>query len=162
MKRRLTAYKGWLALLGVAIVTVLAVAIGNFVSFSGGEPQTKSFTIEARQFSYTPERISVNKGDRVSIRLVTRDVSHGFYLDVYGEKMEVHPNEEATIEFVADKPGVFRFRCSTTCGPMHPFLIGQLSVEPNTPFAGSALALVLVGMGTVAYGFWRNVDGKSN
>jgi len=162
MRRWLWAYKGWLALLAVALLAALAVALGNRLPATSDQPQTKSFVVEASRFAYSPERIRVNKGDRVTIRLVTRDVSHGLYLDGYDLETFAHPDQVGELEFVADKPGVHRFRCALTCGPLHPFMIGQLSVEPNTPFTGSALALLVVAVGAVGYGFWRKVNGPSN
>ena len=48
-----------------------------------------------------------------------------------------------TLTFVADHAGSFRFRCSVTCGPLHPFMIGKLYVGPNwTLLRGSALAVL--------------------
>jgi heme/copper-type cytochrome/quinol oxidase subunit 2 len=33
--------------------------------------------------------------------------------------------------FIAEKSGVFRFRCAVACGNLHPFMIGKLQVGPN-------------------------------
>ncbi|MGB3701702.1 MAG: hypothetical protein WA997_10560, partial [Anaerolineales bacterium] len=35
------------------------------------------------------------------------------------------------ISFIADQSGSFRFRCSVTCGDLHPFMIGKLHVGTN-------------------------------
>jgi cytochrome c oxidase subunit 2 len=163
MRQRLWAYKGWLALLGVVLLALAAVALGSHLPFPSGESKARSFTVEASRFAYSPERIRVNKGDSVTIRLVSRDVGHGLYLDGYDLETVAHPDQEGVLEFIADKPGVFRFRCNLTCGPLHPFMIGQLEVAPNTPFISSSVAVVAVAVGALGIGGWmvgRNGGGR--
>ncbi len=65
------------------------------------------------------------------IQLVSSDVVHGIYVDGYDISVEADPGQSAILTFVADKPGSFRFRCNVTCGAMHPFMIGKLTVGPN-------------------------------
>lgn len=144
----------WLALAGVVLVSLLSVALGGFLPLPAEAPQTREFTVSARQFSYSPERISVNKGDRVILRLQPKDVSHGLYVDGYDVETHAAPKEEGTVEFVADDPGTYRFRCSLTCGVMHPFMVGEVAVEPNTPFQGAAAGILLLALGVVGYGWW--------
>jgi heme/copper-type cytochrome/quinol oxidase subunit 2 len=48
------------------------------------------------------------------------------------------------LTFVADKPGSFRFRCNVTCGAMHPFMIGKITVGSNNWFFRS------IGLATLA------------
>jgi len=159
MLSRARAHQVWLALGGVVLVALLAVALGSFLPWPGSQAQTREFTIEASKFSYSPERLRVNKGDRVILHLKPQDVSHGLYLDGYGLETDAMPGGTGTLDFVADRPGKFRFRCSVTCGNLHPFMIGELNVESgapytNAPFLGALAAAVLVGGGTLAY-VWR-------
>jgi heme/copper-type cytochrome/quinol oxidase subunit 2 len=94
-------------------------------------PQERTFRIDARQFAYSPSELKVNAGDTVTIQLVSTDVVHGLYVDDYNISVEADPGQSATLTFVADKPGSFRFRCNITCGAMHPFMIGKLTVGSN-------------------------------
>lgn len=94
-------------------------------------PQERIFRIDARQFSYSPSDLKVNPGDRVTIQLISNDVVHGLYVDGYDISVEADPGQTATLRFVATKTGSFRFRCNVTCGAMHPFMIGKLTVGTN-------------------------------
>jgi len=94
-------------------------------------PQARTFRIDARQYAYSPSELNVNPGDTVTIQLVSADVVHGLYVDGYDVSVEADPGQTATLTFVADKPGSFRFRCNVTCGAMHPFMIGRITVGTN-------------------------------
>jgi len=93
--------------------------------------QEKTIRLEASQFSYAPSEIQINPGDTVNIKLVSTDVVHGLYIDGYDISVEADPGQTATLTFVADRSGSFRFRCNVTCGAMHPFMIGKLTVGVN-------------------------------
>jgi heme/copper-type cytochrome/quinol oxidase subunit 2 len=94
-------------------------------------PQERTFRIDARQYAYSPSELQVNPGDTVTIQLVSTDVVHGLYVDGYDISVEADPGQTQTLTFVAGKPGSFRFRCNITCGAMHPFMIGKLTVGRN-------------------------------
>lgn len=119
--------------IGVTALLVLAAAMVVFLPAPspGFKPAERVFRIEASSYAYTPAEISVNPGDRVTIELAATDVVHGLYLDGYDLSLSADPGQTARLTFVADRPGSFRFRCSVTCGPLHPFMIGKLRVGPN-------------------------------
>ena len=111
-------------------------------------PQERIFQVDARQYAYSPAELQVNAGDTVTIHLVSNDVVHGLYVDGYGASVEADPGQTATLTFVANKPGSFRFRCNITCGAMHPFMIGKLTIGKNQwlfrPMGLAALAATAV------------------
>jgi nitrous-oxide reductase len=94
-------------------------------------PTDRHVRIEASSFQYTPEAITVNPGDHVTIDLAATDVVHGLYIDGYELNVTADPGQTASLSFVADRSGTFRFRCSVTCGALHPFMIGKLNVGSN-------------------------------
>lgn len=125
-----------LVMIAIAAASGLTGAVLGAKGVAGSKERT--FTIEARRFAYDPSIIRVNRGDKVSLRIMSKDVIHGFYLDGYGIDLEVLPGgRTVSTVFVADKVGRFGFRCSRTCGVFHPFMMGVLIVEPNYLFPGS-------------------------
>jgi heme/copper-type cytochrome/quinol oxidase subunit 2 len=94
-------------------------------------PRERTFRIDAQQYAYSPSELKVNTSDTVNIQLVSTDVVHGLYVNGYDFSIEADPGQTKTLTFVADKPGSFRFRCNVTCGAMHPFMIGKLTVGRN-------------------------------
>ena len=112
-------------------------------------PQERTFQVDARQYAYSPAEIEVNAGDTVTIHLVSNDVVHGLYVDGYGVSVEADPGQTATLTFVAGKPGSFRFRCNVTCGAMHPFMIGKLTVGTNEWLFRSMALAALAATGVV-------------
>ena len=113
------------------------------------------FEINAKKFSYTPNIIRVNKGDNVTIRLISEDVTHGFYLDAYGVEMRAHPGQDGSISFIADKTGRFTFRCSVTCGEFHPFMVGYLVIGPNIRFYLFLLIVGIIAAGSLAAAYMK-------
>jgi heme/copper-type cytochrome/quinol oxidase subunit 2 len=131
---------------------LLFVVAGLVVAFaplpvSPIAPQERTFVIDARQYAYSPSELKVNAGDTVTIQLVSTDVVHGLYVDDYNISVEADPGQSAILTFVADKPGSFRFRCNLTCGAMHPFMIGKLTVGSNQWLYRSILLSMLVTIG---------------
>jgi heme/copper-type cytochrome/quinol oxidase subunit 2 len=107
--------------------------------------QERTFRIDARQFAYMPSELTVNPGDTVTLELVSTDVVHGLYIDGYDLSIEADPGQTARMTFTAGKSGSFRFRCNVTCGAMHPFMIGKLTVGTNNwLFRSTGFAIVAV------------------
>jgi heme/copper-type cytochrome/quinol oxidase subunit 2 len=120
-----------LSWIGFFISAALLVAFAPFPS-PRVEPAKHIFRVEASSYEFSPAAISVNPGDRVTIELTSTDVVHGLYLDGYDLQVNADPGQTETLTFTADRSGTFRFRCSVTCGDLHPFMIGKLHVGSNT------------------------------
>lgn len=89
--------------------------------------------------SFDPWKVEVNKGDKVTIYLTnieqTTDELHGFGLNEYNINVVADPGETKTIEFVADKAGVFPFYCTNFCSALHQEMQGYLLVKGGSSMA---------------------------
>ena len=77
---------------------------------------------------WTPGTYVVRKGDKVRFKLFNRVPGdpnvHGFAIDEFNVKVDVYRGKPETVEFVADKAGIFRIWCH-----LHPaHLPGQMAV----------------------------------
>jgi nitrous-oxide reductase len=83
--------------------------------------------------SFEPNKIEVNKGDKVTIYVTnieqTTDELHGLGLNEYNINIVVDPGETKTIEFIADKSGVFPYYCTNFCSALHQEMQGYLLVK---------------------------------
>lgn len=113
----------------IGLLAAVIVVLPNPIALAA--PTEQHFRIAASQFQYMPETLQVHPGDHVTIDLVATDVVHGLYLDGYDLNVTADPGQTATLSFIADRSGSFRFRCSVTCGALHPFMIGKLNVGSN-------------------------------
>jgi cytochrome c oxidase subunit 2 len=118
------------------------------------QPATHHVTMNMEQFAFDPPVLRINQGDRVIFTLQATDVVHGFYLDGYGLETRVEPGISQQIELVANQTGKFRYRCSVSCGTLHPFMIGEMVVGPNVVFI-RAVGLVLVALAATLFYLWR-------
>jgi heme/copper-type cytochrome/quinol oxidase subunit 2 len=124
-------------------------------------PAVRNITIRAEQFEFVPGRIEVNQGDHVVITLTSSDVVHGFKLDEFGIDRPIVPGIAEKVEFVADKTGLFHFRCSVVCGVLHPFMTGELVVEPNVPYWRAMGFIVTALAGLLVYLWQAGRSGES-
>ncbi len=96
-------------------------------------PSDRAIELVARQPAaggWSRERIVVNRGERVRLRIRSEDVIHGFAIGRLGVDVgPIEPGKTATVEFVADQAGEFTFYCTMWCDPNHPRMRGTLEVR---------------------------------
>lgn len=102
--------------------------------------------VTAKKYEFNPEEIRVKRGVKVQLRIRAIDRTHGFKINLYpdGAKKKGAPGlhlaaaqenwklekaQERIIEFVAERPGTYSFKCSVFCGLGHGGMSGRLIVE---------------------------------
>jgi len=156
------------------IIGILGGVAGIIVGSGHDTPVSKDILVKARQYAYDPPKIEANLGDTIHFQLASMDVVHGFFLEGYDVDAEIYPGvnefkirkpseghiweEVEGFTVVLNRRGKFRYRCSHTCGTMHPFMQGELIVHPNTPYHAGLGGLVGVTIGLLLL-MSRNLKG---
>lgn len=88
---------------------------------------------------YNPQMIVARRGDMVRVRVMNQSFfSHAIEFEGYGVRTGIlpgGPKGQETVSFVADKGGVFAYRCyipfdprAASCSPDHETMVGYLVV----------------------------------
>lgn len=85
---------------------------------------------------FTPDRIEINEGDHVIWHLTSveraKDATHGFALPGYDVNLSLEPGEATTLEFDADRSGVYTYYCTEFCSALHLEMVGYFLVKPSS------------------------------
>ena len=103
--------------------------ISDLDTFTLSSDGAKEFSIIAKKWKFSPNKIEVNKGDTVILNVKSIDVSHGFAVPSLGINEFLSPGNTVKIEFVANREGTFVFACSVSCGVGHTGMSGKIIVK---------------------------------
>lgn len=83
----------------------------------------------------TANEIHVPVGRTVLVRLEANDVIHSLWVPSLAGKKDLIPGRTATLEFRADKPGIYRGQCAEFCGAEHAWMALEVVADPPDAFA---------------------------
>jgi heme/copper-type cytochrome/quinol oxidase subunit 2 len=139
-------------------VDAMQASSSSSSSSSQGNPVSsgniRDISMKVESWRFTPNRIDVNKGDLVRLHFVTAQDEvelyngHGFGIEKYGVNVFLLKGTNQTVEFIADKPGEYTFRCTSFCSAPeaaienHFNMVGKLvvnDVNPSNNTGGAAI-----------------------
>lgn len=134
----------------LVIVSATLLALGTYLSLPESIRATSSdvqvIEITAKKYEYSNSPVHVKLGTKVQLKITAIDHDHGFKISsapdgasssekaglVFTSEQEcwqLKKGETTMIEFVAQTPGTYSFRCCHTCGLGHRGMKGQIVVE---------------------------------
>jgi cytochrome c oxidase subunit 2 len=116
-------------LIASALLMISAIISGLTLHVSvNARPTEKEIHITAKKFDFTPDTITLKKGEPVVLVISSQDRKHGFNLRAFGIRADVDPGGTAQIRFTPDKTGKFTFSCDVFCGEGHEDMTGTIVV----------------------------------
>jgi cytochrome c oxidase subunit II len=133
-----------------ALVLAGVASVATGIAAPGSAPQSdasaKTIEVSAKKYEFNPGEIRVAKGTRVELKVHSVDDTHGVKLDIYPEGAKDkgtpglvfdHPDQngkvtkgaDQVLDFVAQVPGTYDFKCAKFCGFGHDRMKGKLIVE---------------------------------
>src|SRR5215467_12346303 len=75
--------------------------------------------ITAKRFAFSPEKITLKKGQTVKLRLHSEDVTHGFFLRPLKLDEEIPAGQTVEVSVTRQASGTFTSICDHFCGANH-------------------------------------------
>jgi len=91
-------------------------------------PAERVIHITAKRFDFSPDSITLKKGEPVVFELSSADREHGFNLRAFGIRTNVSPGKVTRVRLTPDKTGEFTFSCDVFCGDGHEEMTGTVVV----------------------------------
>ena len=108
--------------------------------------QVQVIEITAKRYEYSVSPVHVKLGVKVQLKIIASDHDHGFKIGVVPEGSApsgtpglvftsgqdcwlLRKGETTSIEFVAQTPGTYTFKCCHFCGTRHKGMNGQIIVD---------------------------------
>jgi heme/copper-type cytochrome/quinol oxidase subunit 2 len=94
-------------------------------------PTRREFTLTARNYSFSPNRVEATQDDLIKLTVQSQDVAYGFTIEEYRLSKRIPAGGTTTIEFRADRAGTFTFYSNLSNDSRHSQMRGQLVVRPR-------------------------------
>ncbi len=105
----------WYALLVVCVAIFAAVL--SFRAEAAAGPRV--VTITAKRFEFSPNQITLKRGETVKLQLKSEDVTHGFFMRALAIDSDITPGETTELTLTPQIAGKFTTICDHFCGAGH-------------------------------------------
>lgn len=94
---------------------------GDGTNSTGGDAMgtSRSVTIEATDWEFSPSTITAKQGEQVTVELKGVHGGHGLAIPGLGIDVKVAPGGSTSFNLPTDKPGTYEGFCSVPCGKGH-------------------------------------------
>ena len=108
--------------------TILTTALLFFAVHLAISETPQKIEITASKFSYSPNEITLKKGQSVTLVFHSTDVTHGFELPELNIRSEIEKGKDTEVTVTPSQTGQFLGRCAHFCGKGHGLMTLQINV----------------------------------
>lgn len=86
---------------------------------AAGDQPAQTISLTAQRFSFTPNEITLKKGQPVTLVIQTKDVTHGLLIEGLGVRTDIKKGQASEVTFTPGTAGTFEAKCAHFCGKGH-------------------------------------------
>jgi cytochrome c oxidase subunit 2 len=136
----------FLFLASTASALLVAATVMCGLAVEAQESTVQVIELTAKKYEFSPSPVRIKAGTKVQLKIKALDHDHGFKIAASAENAKagappglifaapsdcllLKRGETATVEFVAQTPGNYEFKCCHTCGLGHRRMKAHMVVE---------------------------------
>ncbi len=108
------------AICAIALAAVTPkIHLASAIESASAAVNPKVIEITAKKFEFTPNEITLKKGETVILRLTSTDRVHGFFSKPLKVDTDITPDKTTDVAVTPDAVGDFTIICDHYCGTGH-------------------------------------------
>ena len=108
-----TKFIGSLFLVGALTTTLVAP------HHTRAQEAPKKIEVSAKRFEFSPNEITVKKGEPVELIVTSQDIDHGLRIAELGVNIKISKGKSSEASFTPTEVGDFVGQCTSFCGSGH-------------------------------------------
>jgi cytochrome c oxidase subunit II len=100
-------------------IIIILVAFVAAAQFGSAQEPARVVEISAKRFEFNPKQVTLKRGEKVTIRLVSTDRAHGLLIKPLGVDLDADDGKPGEITITPDTAGTFPAICDHYCGSGH-------------------------------------------
>ena len=117
----------WKSVVSGAVVGMTLLSVGPARRASAQEK--KVIEITAKRYGFAPDKVTLKKGETVTLRVHSEDVVHGFFSRQLKIDETIEPGKTAEVTLTPQAAGTFKTICDHFCGAGHGNMAMTIVVE---------------------------------
>jgi len=100
-------------------LSVLLLVLAGLRHAAKADEPAKVIDITAKRFEFIPAEITLKKGEAVTLRLTSHDVTHGFFVRPLKIDSDIEAGKTTEVRVTPETTGKFVTICDHFCGVNH-------------------------------------------
>ncbi len=113
----------------ITLAVLLVLAVVALVPHRTRAQDPRIINITAKRFEFTPNQITLKKGEPVKLLLTSSDVTHGFFLKPLKIDEIIQPGKTTEVNLTPQTAGTYLLICDHFCGVGHGGMNMKVIVE---------------------------------
>jgi cytochrome c oxidase subunit II len=113
----------------IILASLVILAVGALVPHGTRAQSPRVINITAQRFEFSPNQVTLKKGETVKFALASKDVTHGFFLKPLKIDEIIEPGKTTEVTVTPQTAGTYLLICDHFCGVNHGAMNMKVVVE---------------------------------